>query len=251
MRTRLVTAAALFVGVAMVASCGGSDESAATVPSTSTIPMAPITAPPATVPPATAAPTTAAPATTAAPTTTVATPTTEGDESSTTTTESPAVALVLRDDGLGDADFGDDPDSVIQYITAIIGKPTADSGWADPLQSFGICPGTEVRGVTWGDLQLLFSDESIVASGRRHFFNYVYGPAYGDAITPAGMRTSTGIGVGTQVADLRAAYPDVQVYPEDIYGPYFVVDPNMSGFLTGVTDTDTIISFIGGIGCGD
>jgi hypothetical protein len=252
MRTRLVTAAALFVGVSVIAACGSDDEPSKTVVTTSTIPMAPITASPATVAPATLPPATAAPTSTAASTTsTVATSTTEGDVSATSTTVPAAIALVLRDDGLGDADFGDDPDSVIQYVTSIIGPPQADSGWADPLQSFGICPGTEVRGVTWGDLQLLFSDNSIVAEGRRHFFNYVYGPAYGDAITPAGMRTTKDVGVGTKIADLRAAYPDVQVYAEDIYGPYFVVNSNLTGFLTGTSDTDTIISFVGGIGCGD
>ncbi|MCU1359826.1 MAG: hypothetical protein JWN99_1115 [Ilumatobacteraceae bacterium] len=252
MRTRLVTAAALFVAIATVAGCGGDDAPAAVAVTTSTIRMTPITAAPETLPPVTAAPsTTAAPTSTAAPTTTEAAPTATDEASTTSTTVSPAVALVLRDDGLGDADFGDDPDSVIQYVNSIVGAPTADSGWADPLESFGVCPGSEVRGVTWGDLQLLFSDESVVASGRRHFFNYVYGPAYGTSITPAGMRTAEGIGVGTKVADLRAAYPDVQVYPEEIYGPYFVVNGNLSGFLTGVTDSDTIISFIGGIGCGE
>jgi hypothetical protein len=148
--------------------------------------------------------------------------------------------------------FGADADEVINYVRSILGQPTADSGWADPYESFGICQGTEVRGVSWGDLQLLFSDVSEVMSGRRHFFNYVYGPAAnGSSITPEGMRTSTGVGIGTSVADLRAAYPGVQVYPEEIYGPYFVVNENLTGFLTGVTDADSVISFIGGMGCGE
>ena len=147
--------------------------------------------------------------------------------------------------------FGADADGVVQYVTSILGVPTDDSGWADPFQSFGICPGNEVRGVTWGDLQLLFSDDSVVLSGRRHFFNYVYGPPIGTSITPSGMATAKGVGIGTSIADLRAAYPDVQVYPEEMYGPYFAVNDNLSGFLTGVTDNDEIISFIGGNGCGE
>ena len=110
---------------------------------------------------------------------------------------------------------------------------------------------TEVRGVTWGDLQLLFSDDSVVVSGRRHFFNYVYGPPSAATIVPEGLHTADGIGIGSTVADLRRQYPGVQVYPEEIYGPYFVVNENFSGFLTGVTDSDTVISFIGGIGCGE
>ena len=253
MRTRLVTVSALFVGVlavGIVAAGCGTDSSSST---TTMAALVTTTVSPTTVaPPVTVAPTVA---TTTAPTTTV--PTTAADTTSTTissstTTAAPAgAALILRDDGLGDALFGADADGVIEYVTSVLGVPTDDSGWADPFENFGICPGTEVRGVTWGDLQLLFSDESIITSGRRHFFNYVYGPATGPSIVPAGLETETGIGVGSSVAELRAAYPSVQVYPEEIYGPYFVINDNLSGFLTGVTDSDEIISFIGGIGCGE
>ena len=249
MRTRLVTASALFVTVFGLESCGG--DGSATPPST----LAPlvttttIAAPPTTLAPAP----TAAPTTIAASTTTSVAPTTSTSAASTTTstTVAPAAALVLRDDGLGDALFGADAEGVIQYITSILGVPTDDSGWADPFESFGICPGNEVRGVTWGDLQLLFSDESVVLKGRRHFFNYVYGPPAGTSILPAGMSTANGVGIGSSVAELRVAYPNVQVYPEDIYGPYFVVNDDLIGFLTGVSDNDEIISFIGGNGCGE
>jgi hypothetical protein len=158
---------------------------------------------------------------------------------------------VLRDDGLGDALFGTDPEEVVRYVQAILGPPTADSGWADPFSAFGVCPGTEVRGVTWGDLTLLFSDDSTVASGRRHFFNYSYGPPFGVSIQPDGMRTDTGIGIGSTVAELRAAYPTVRIFPPDIADAYFVVDENFTGFLSGTADTDTVRSVIGGIGCGE
>ena len=32
---------------------------------------------------------------------------------------------------------------------------------------------------------------------------------------------------------------------------YFVVDENLTGFLSGTTDADTVRSVIGGIGCGE
>jgi hypothetical protein len=83
--------------------------------------------------------------------------------------------LVLRPNGLGDAAFGVDPDGTVAYISSIIGKPTVDTGWVDPL-SVGACPGTELRQVTWNDLVLLFTDQSPFATGRRHFFAYTYGP---------------------------------------------------------------------------
>jgi hypothetical protein len=248
MRTRGVTATALIVGLLpLVVACSGDDDAGGTVPTTVT------TVAPTTSPSTTAVTTSVVPPTTAAPTTsdTVAPTTSETGSTSTSTTEPAAAALVLRDDGLGDALFGADADGVIDYVTSVLGVPTDDSGWDDPFAHFGVCPGTEVRGVTWGDLQLLFSDESIVASGHRHFFNYVYGPPSGATINPVGLRTADGVGIGTTIGELRVVYPGVQVYPEEIYGPFFVVNENLSGFLTGVTDSDQVISFIGGIGCGE
>jgi hypothetical protein len=148
--------------------------------------------------------------------------------------------------------FGVEAEAVISYVTAILGPPTADSGWADPNSAFGVCPGTEVRGVTWGDLLLLFSDESGVASGRRHFFSYTLGPAFGASITPAGMATPEGIAVGSTVAALKSAYPGVYVYGgDDVFGPYFVVGESLTGFLTGDSDADTVQSVIGGVTCGE
>ena len=247
MRTRLVTASALFVAVSIAPACGGDDSSG----STSTLAPLVTTVPPPSTSTTIAPPvTTVAPATTTAATTT-APPTTVSASTTTATSVQAASKLVLSDTGLGDAAFGADPDEVVSYVRSILGPPTNDSGWVDPLQTFGVCPGNEVRGVTWDDLQLLFSDESIVLKGRRHFFNYVYGPASGSTVQPEGMRTATGVGIGSTIADLRAAYPNVQVYPEEIFGPYFVINENFTGFLTGVADTDTIISFIGGLGCGE
>ena len=154
--------------------------------------------------------------------------------------------------GLGDATFGVDAEEVIDYIRSIAGAPTSDSGWADPFSAFGVCPGTEVRGVTWGDLLVLFSDESSVASGRRHFFSYSYGPPFADTPRPPEMRTPEGLTIGSTVADLRAAYPDVVVSPaDDIFAPHFHVTDNLNGFLTGETDADTVESIVGGVGCGE
>lgn len=158
----------------------------------------------------------------------------------------------MSDVGLGSAIFGADADETIAYISSILGAPTADSGWADPFSSFGVCPGTEVRGVTWGDLLLLFSDASVVDTGRRHFFSYQYGPPFGSTIEPAGMRLGAGPTVGSTVADLRAVFPEVIVNPGDgIFGPNFYVNDNLTGFLSGSQDTDQITSITGGIGCGE
>ncbi len=161
---------------------------------------------------------------------------------------------MLRANGLGDAAFGADPDGVVAYVSAIIGAPTVDSGWIDPL-SIGACPGTEFRQVIWGDLVLQFSDESSITSGRRHFFSYVYGPPLagpGAPIAPAGLKTDAGVGVGATVAELTGTYPTVVINPgDDFGGPNFVINEGFVGFLTGVTPTDTVTSILGGPGCGE
>jgi hypothetical protein len=158
---------------------------------------------------------------------------------------------VLRPNSLGEAAFGADPEGVIAYVSSIIGPLTVDSGWVDPL-SVGACPGTEFRQVFWGDLVLQFSDESAVTSSRRHFFSYVYGPSFGTAIAPAGLKTDAGIGVGSTVAELTGTYPSAVVNPgDDFGGPNFFINEGLVGFLTGVNPTDTVTSVLGGQGCGE
>lgn len=223
---------------------GGSTDADTTLPAPS---MLTTTVVATTVVPTTLVTTTALTTTTAGPTTS-----TTVEATTTSTTVAPAAQLVMGQDRLGTALFGADADGVIAYVTAILGPPTADSGWADPNSAFGVCPGTEVRGVTWGDLLLLFSDQSTVAAGRRHFFSYALGPAFGATITPEGMATPEGIAVGSSVADLKRAFPGVYVYPgDDVFGPYFAVNDNLTGFLTGAGDADTVASVIGGINCGE
>ncbi len=116
----------------------------------------------------------------------------------------------------------------------------------------GACPGTEFRQVFWGDLVLQFSDESGVTSGRRHFFSYVYGPSFGAAIAPAGLKTDAGIGIGSTVAELMGTYPTAVVNPgDDFGGPNFFINEGLVGFLSGVEPTATVTSVLGGHGCGE
>ncbi len=161
--------------------------------------------------------------------------------------------LDLSSGGLGDALFGADADETIGYVTAILGAPTNDSGWQDPIAIGAACPGTSVRFVDWHDLALFFSDESPAASGFRHFAAYTYGPAIdGSTIDPFGLTTDAGLGIGGSVEFLRATYPAAKVNPGDeISGPSFYIEDGLSGFLTGASNADTIISFVGGFGCGE
>ncbi len=165
----------------------------------------------------------------------------------------PPVAGVLRlnTDGLGIVTFGDDPEGAITAVAAVLGDPSADTGWSDPL-SISACPGTQVRRVTWGALSLFFGDESTVASGTPHLFAYSYGSVEDLESEPVGLATPEGIGLGSTVVYLGAAYPDVVIEPgeDDVIEPSFFVDESLSGRLTGGAGDDLVTVIIGGDPCG-
>lgn len=190
-------------------------------------------APPTTPPPTTSTPTTAAP-TTAAPTTTAATQT-----------------LALRQDGLGVAPFGAEADAAVAAVTAALGAPSEDTGWVDPV-TISACAGTELRRVSWGVLSLYLGEPSAAAPGTRQFFSYSYGDVADLGGQPAGLETPEGIGLGDPLADLRAAYPAVEVIPgeEGLIEPGFFVNDNLGGLLTGEADADSVTVVFGGPFCG-
>lgn len=162
-----------------------------------------------------------------------------------------APTLLLARDGLGIATFGDNADATIAAVTAVLGESDNDSGWVDPL-SIGACAGQQARFVAWGSLYLYFSDESAFGHGDPHFFGYSYGSESDLEVIPEGLATTEGIGLGTTVAFLRAAYHDVVVEAgeEGLFPSNFYVDDNLSGRLTGGNDDDLVTVIIGGDPCG-
>ena len=172
--------------------------------------------------------------------------------SSTSSTIAVVKGLDMSAEGLGNALFGAEADGVLDYVKGILGKPTDDTGWQDPAALGAPCPGTRIRFVSWNDLSIQFSDDSPAASGFDHFASYSYGPPRTGTVDPFGVTTAKGIGIGSTVAELRAAYPEATVsVADDISGPSFFIQEGFSGFLTGTTDADAIISFVGGYGCGE
>jgi hypothetical protein len=239
-----LTALSLTLGACASDGSGEADSSATqvTAPSTTL----------ATTPATTLAPTTitAAPATSTTSTTTIPSASSSTVVEVPTTVADPAVeSLVLSGEGIGSAVFGAEPDGVITSISSVLGEPTNDTGWIDPL-SVGACPGTEIRFVDWGTLSLVFGDSSQVAQGRRHFFAYYYGSAGEVGGAPVGLVTDAGITTGSPVIDVKAAYPGATLNPEDDFtSPFFYVSDNLRGYLTGLDDDSTVTVILGGIGC--
>lgn len=246
-RRRAVAATTAVLAAASLAGCnitGESDSTTAPIPSltfdvtTTTTPPSTIAIAPRVTGSETSAPTTQAPI----PTTIAVT----------TTTEPIALQeLILTGDGLGSAQFGADPDQVIEYVTSILGSNTADTGWVDPF-TFAACEGTIARRVDWGVLSLLFTDLSPVANGRRHFIGYEYGRVGQVGDDPVGLHTPGGNTLGSRVVDLLAEFPEAVINPGEPQSDIpdnFYVSTVFYGLLTGVTPDDYVTVLFGGYGC--
>jgi hypothetical protein len=262
-RTDFMPARSVLLALILVAAgCGGDDDSDDTL---APVPTATVTtttaAAPTTVTSLLEPTTSTAPATSPAPTepatvaptdapTTTATPDTTATTAAPTTTVAP-VALTLGRDGLGVVTFGTEAEPAIAAVSAALGAPTEDTGWVDPI-TISNCAGEELRRVSWGTLSLLFGDPAGSGSGRRQFFASSYGSVAELGGAPEGLRTPEGLGLGATVAQLRGAYPQVQITPgeEGLIEPSFYVDDNLSGLLTGDADTDAVTVIFGGPFCG-
>ncbi len=257
---RILTAVVTALSLVLVACGGGSDEVAGPTTRLTLLPTTTTTEPPA-VTSTLVDDSGATTAVTEPPATTTAEATTTTEAPVTTTTEpvDPAVeALVLSEDGIGAAVFSGDPDGVVAFLSTFVGPPTADTGWVDPF-SISACAGTELRVVSFGSLRLTFGDVSPVLEGRRHFFAYTYGSySYdGNAVvvtdqTPPGLLTGTGVGLGTSLLSLEAAYPGLALNPADDFFPEtFVVNDNLRGALSGLADDSIVVNIVGGQDCAD
>ncbi len=159
--------------------------------------------------------------------------------------------LILGPDGIGGALLGADPDTSVNYISSILGAPTDDSGWVDPLE-FYLCRGTTVRRVEWGVLSVMFGDESDIATGRTHLISWTYGLIDRLGDEPLGLRTAGGVTLGDQLDGLRSEFGSIAVDEGDAdldIPPSFYIGPTLRGLSTGIDDDDYVLVIIGGSGC--
>lgn len=242
--------------IALVATaCGSSDDTADSTAPTTTAPTTTV-APTSTM----AATTTAAPTTTEAPTTTVAPTTTEAP----TTTDAPPVepaTVELTRVGIQAGDvwvpFSEDDDVAVAAIEAVLGAPTKDTGWIPAWGDYGACPEPMMRAVEWGSLITLYTTAATdfwFPEGVEHFYAF----NYYDNAPPNGLMTPDGIGVGSTLGELKAAYPGEIEVDEAFFDPSLgfwsyrlATWTGMWGYATGLADDSTITSINGGQGCGE
>ncbi len=238
-----LTRAVFIAGAFALAACGGgSSESSTSSSSTIVFVPAPSTSP-------------AGETTTSLESTTSTTAPSTSTTSASTTTPAPPDerpdGLVLLGDGLGPLAFGASPETAIEFLTAALGQPMADSGWTDPFSVYGTCPGTIVRGVEWPGFLALFGDaEDGYADGERHFMAWTVGWFGPD---PFGMQTPAGAGIGTGRDRVAELYLAAVFHPADGPFPPSVVISTDRGDVFGSFDEDgsALVSLSAGTACGE
>lgn len=162
--------------------------------------------------------------------------------------------MTLGADHLGPIPLGTPYEEVRAAVVERLGEATEDSGWINAQGDFGTCPGTIVRVVRWGSLRLFFGDgPTEFAEEGEHLYYYSQSTVETDTVID--LTTSEGIGVGSTVSDLEAAYADTFVIDSTIpRGITFSVTAPGPGLLSGTLSSSSpdgqVTSLGGGFGCG-
>ena len=205
-------------------------------------------------------------------TTTPTTPTTL-PPTSTATAAQPTPNVVLRPDGLGIATFGTTQEQALSGLRRKLGKPDETGSW-NGATPFGTCPG-DTRAVRWGRLYVLFTNgpTRYGPSGTWHLFAYQVDsiqrtkvdPQYSGPTPPPdppplrgySPKTAAGIGFGSTLTELRAAYGrrvSTSFGTPGLVHRFrvrFGTTGELSGSLSGGTSAATITGLAAGAVCGE
>jgi len=192
---------------------------------------------------------------------------------STATATQPTPNVMLRPDGLGVAAFGATQQQTLSGLRRKLGPPDETGSW-NGATPFGTCPG-DTRAMRWGRLYVLFTNgpTRYAPDGSTwHLFAYQVDavqrtkvdPQYSGPTPPPeppplrgdSPKTAAGIGFGSTVAELRAAYGGRLRISSGLPGPVHRFQVRLdagelSGSLSGRTPSATITGLAAGAVCGE
>jgi hypothetical protein len=183
------------------------------------------------------------------PSTSATTPTTA--ESTTTTAPLTKEQIVLGADGVGAVKFGTNSAHTIARFMQALGQPDKNT----PLPAGGACGAT--RRLHWANFQVLVNEVvSTAGAGKPGFAGWFLGPA-ATGTAPSGMgydfRTEKGIGVGSTVGQIKAAYgTDQQIARGEQGWGFTITAPGgiIIGQLDGGSDNNKVRNIQAGNYCG-
>jgi hypothetical protein len=171
------------------------------------------------------------------------------------------------------AAFGTAQQQALAALRATLGTPDETGSW-NGATPFGTCPG-DTRAVRWGRLYVLFTNgpTRYARAGTWHLFAYQVDavqrtkldPQYSGPTPPPdppplrgdSPKTAAGVGFGSTVAELRAAYGSRVSTSSGEPGLVhrfqvrFGAAGELSGSLSGATPSATITTLAAGAVCGD
>ena len=161
------------------------------------------------------------------------------------------------DTGSGVLTFGTPTEVVISEVTSMLGPSTADTGLIATIENGCPTAAESFRTVSWGSLELVFMSESnfTVESGDHLVFWFNPGTEV-DAFSFVGDSTRVPIiNDVTTVGGMATAVGDsLTLFDDEPFGPSFLITDNfgeLRGELSGLDDTDVVLSANAGIGCGE
>jgi hypothetical protein len=146
--------------------------------------------------------------------------------------------------------FGQNAPDVLALLQSVLGAPDGDTGWRSDQH----CSGSETRRLTWGDLEVVFTGmETSGGTALKRTFEQWFVNEPGTL--PPGLVTLDRVGIGSTVADLKYAYPSLEIsHPRqgDKMGLFTTKSGNdnlIAGFTTDTTDASTVFQMWAGGAC--
>ena len=154
-------------------------------------------------------------------------------------------AIVLGAEGTGPVKFGNNAANTIRRFIDALGEPDKNT----PLPAGAACGAT--RRLHWDNFQVLVNEVGGSAgAGKPGFAGWFLGPPSGEALD---FKTEKGIGIGSTVAQLKAAYGSDVTVSRGESGPGFTITvPGgiIIGQLDSDRDTGTVKNIQSGSYCG-